>query len=65
MAKQKISAKQREARVQAAAEREAQVQAEKKAADRSKKIFTVVVCVILVLALALPTMAVALLGGGA
>ena len=37
----------------------------KKAAERTKKIFTVAVCVILVLALALPTMAVALLGGGA
>ena len=50
---------------QAAMEREGLAEDEKRAAERTKKIFTVAVCVILVLALALPTMAVALLGGGA
>ena len=65
MGKQKITAKQRDARMQAAIERERLAEEKKKAAERMKKIFTVAVCVILVLALALPTMAVALLGGGA
>ena len=65
MGKQKITAKQRDARMQAAIERERLAEEKKKAAERTKKIFTVAVCVILVLALALPTMAVTLLGGGA
>ncbi len=65
MGKQKITAKQRDARMQAAIERERLAEEKKKASERTKKIFTVAVCVILVLALALPTMAVALLGGGA
>ena len=65
MGKQKITAKQRDARMQAAIERERLAEEKKKAAESTKKIFTVAVCVILVLALALPTMAVALLGGGA
>ena len=65
MGKQKITAKQRDARMQAAIERERLAEVKKKAAERTKKIFTVAVCVILGLALALPTMAVALLGGGA
>ena len=65
MGKQKITAKQRDARMQAAIERDRLAEEKKKASERTKKIFTVAVCVILVLALALPTMAVALLGGGA
>ena len=65
MGKQKTTAKQRDARMQAAIERERLAEEKKKAAERTKTIFTVAVCVILVLALALPTMAVALLGGGA
>lgn len=63
MAKQKVSAKQREARIQAAKEREARAEAKKKAADRRKRIFTIVVCVILVLALGIPTIALSVLGG--
>lgn len=63
MAKQKVSAKQREARIEAARQREERVAAKKAAAERTKKIFTVVVCVILVLALGIPTMALAVLGG--
>lgn len=63
MAKQKVSAKQREAKIEAARAREERQQAKKAAAERTKKIVTVVVCVILVLALGLPTMALAVLGG--
>ena len=57
---QKISAKQKAARIEAAKQREIQAQkdAERKAAF--KRIFTVVVCVILVLALSIPTMALTL-----
>ena len=64
MGKQKITPRQREARMQAAMERERKAAEKKLAAERTKKIFTVVVCVVLVLALALTTMALALLGGG-
>lgn len=62
MAKQKMTAKQREARVQAALEREKRAEEKKAAAERGKKIFTVVVCVILILALGLPTIGLALFG---
>ena len=51
---QKLTAKQRSERVRAAQERAI--------AERTKKIFTIVVCVILVLALGIPTMALAVLG---
>lgn len=63
MAKQKVSAKQREARVLAAKQREEKAAARKAAKERTKKIVTVIVCVILVLALGIPTMALAVLGG--
>lgn len=58
--KQKVSAKQKAARIEAAKQREiaAQKEAERKA--RTKRIFTIVVCVILVLALSIPTMALTL-----
>lgn len=65
MGKQKMTAKQREAREQAAIDREKRAEEKKKAAERTKKIFTVVVCVILVLALGIPTVGLALLGGAA
>ena len=65
MGKQKMTAKQRETREQAAIEREKRAEEKKKAAERTKKIFTVVVCVILVLALGIPTVGLALLGGAA
>lgn len=57
---QKVSAKQKAARIEAAKQREiaAQKEAERKA--RTKRIFTIVVCVILVLALSIPTMALTL-----
>ena len=63
MSKQKMTAKQRAAKVQAAAERAERADQKKAAAEQRKKIPTVVVCVILILALGLPTMALAVLGG--
>ena len=62
MAKQKMTAKQKEARVQAAIEREKRAAEKKAAAERTKKIFTIAVCVLLVLALGLPTIGLALFG---
>jgi len=58
---QKTTAKQKEARIQAAREREER--AKKERADRIKRIVTVVVCIILVLALFIPTMALSVLSG--
>ena len=63
--KQKISAKQREARLKAAQEREARVAAEKASKERIKKIGVVIVCVILVLALGIPSVALSFLSAGA
>lgn len=63
MANNKMTAKQKASKVQAAEERARRVQEAKERKARTKKIFTVVVCVILVLALCIPTMALALLGG--
>lgn len=63
--KQKMTPAQREARIQAAEERAKREEAAKAHAAKRKQIFTIVVCVILVLALALPTMGLAVLGGGA
>ena len=51
---QKLTAKQKAERIKAAQEREAREKARREAAARTKKIFTVVVCVILVLALGIP-----------
>lgn len=61
--KQKQTAKQKEARIQAAIEREERAKAKKAQSERLKKVFTIVVCIILVLALFIPTMAIAVLGG--
>ncbi|MBQ9042633.1 MAG: CASC3 protein CASC3 [Eggerthellaceae bacterium] len=65
MAKQKMTQKQREDRIRAAEERERRAEEAKKRKERTKQIFTIVVCVILVLALGVPTVGLALLGGGA
>lgn len=62
MAKQKLTAKQRAARVEAAQRREEAEAKRREAAARTRKIFTVVVCVILVLALGIPTVAIAAMG---
>lgn len=58
---QKLTAKQKRERIRAAQEREARAKEHREHAERTKKIFTVVVCVILVLALGIPTMALAVL----
>ena len=55
MAKQKMTQKQREARIKAAEERETRQKAAQARAARTKQIFTIIVCVVLVLALGLPT----------
>mgnify|MGYP000148098203 CR=1 FL=1 len=62
--KQKVSAKQRQAREQALLEKKAQAEAKKVRQDKLKKVFIVVVCVILALALT-PTMGLLVLGGNA
>ena len=64
MAKQKMTQKQREERIRAAEERERRAEEAKKRKERTKRIFTIIVCVILVLALGVPTVGLALLGGG-
>lgn len=61
--KQKISAKQAEERRQAALDRQRK-QAEKKArADLLKRIGVIIVCVILALALSIPTVGLMFIGG--
>lgn len=61
--KQKITAKQAEERRQAALERQRR-QAEKKArAEFLKRVGVIIVCVILVLALSIPTVGLMFLGG--
>ncbi len=64
MAKNKMSAKQREAKIQAAMEREQRAAEARERKERTKRIFTIVVCIILVLALGLPTMGLALFAQG-
>ena len=57
---QKLTAKQKAARIEAAQQRELRAKQQAERAAKTKKIFTVVVCVILVLALGIPTMALTL-----
>ena len=56
-----ITHKQQSDRVRAAQEREQRAREAAEAKARTKKIFTIVVCVILVLALCIPTMALTVL----
>ncbi|MDO4842166.1 MAG: CASC3 protein CASC3 [Phoenicibacter congonensis] len=58
----KLSKAQMEAKQKAAEEAQKKQAAAKERAERSKKIFTVVICVILVLALGIPTVALTVLG---
>ena len=58
---QKLTAKQKAAKVEAARQREL-LEQRREAAQRTKKIFTVVVCIILVLALGVPTVAIMAMG---
>ena len=60
--KQKMTAAQREARIKAAEERQRREEEAKQRKQRGKQIFTIAVCVILVLALSIPTIALSLLG---
>ena len=60
---QKVSAKQRAAKLEAARRREEAEKRRQEARAKTKKIFTVVVCVILVLALGIPTVAIMAMGG--
>lgn len=62
---QKMTAKQRAAQVEAARRREEAEKRRHENAARTRKIFTVVVCVILVLALGIPTVAIMAMGGTA
>ena len=58
---QKLTAQQKSDRSKAAQEREARAQAQRDRSAKMRKIFTVVVCVILVLALGIPTIALSVL----
>ncbi len=59
----KTSKKQQEARIQQARERQRCENARRERAAAMKKAFTVVICVILVFALGIPTVALAFLAG--
>lgn len=61
--KQKISAKQVEERRQAALERQRRAAEKQKRAEFLKRVGVIVVCVILVLALSIPTVGLMVLGG--
>ena len=65
MAKQKLTKKQREQRIKAAEERAQREEAARVRQQKTKQIFTIVVCVILVLALGIPTVGLTLLSSGA
>ena len=59
--KGKLTNEQKAVRICAAQEREKRAREQRERSARMKKIFTVVVCVILVLALGIPTMALTVL----
>lgn len=61
--KQKVSAKQAEERHQAAIERQRRAAEKKARAEFLKRVGVIVVCVILVLALSIPTVGLMVLGG--
>lgn len=61
--KQKITAKQAEERRQAALERQRRQEEKKARAEFLKRVGVIVVCVILVLALSIPTVGLMFLGG--
>lgn len=63
--KKTLTAKEKSQRMKAAQERWRLEREKREAAAKTKKIFTIVVCIILVLALGIPTVALAFLGGGA
>lgn len=57
----KLTAQQKAERIKAAQEREERARAQRERSQKMKKAFTVVVCVILVLALGIPTIALSVL----
>lgn len=63
--KQKLTPQQREARIKAAEERQRREEEARAAKQRTKQIFTIVVCIILVLALCIPTIGLSVLSAGA
>lgn len=58
---QKVTKKVKQERRREAEERERINQAKKEASDKTKRVFTVIICVILVLALGIPTVALSVL----
>ncbi len=62
MSGNKLTAKQRADRIKAAQDREEREKKRREAQERNKKIFTIIICAILVLALSIPTVAFSLLG---
>ena len=60
----KLSREQMAAKEEAARKAQEQAKASKERSERTKKIFTVVICIILVLALGIPTVALSVLGMG-
>lgn len=60
----KLSREQMAAKEEAARKAQEQAKAAKERSERTKKIFTVVICIILVLALGIPTVALSVLGMG-
>ena len=60
----KLSREQMDAKLQAARDAQERAEAAKMRSERSKKIFAVVICVILVIALGIPTVALSVLGMG-
>ena len=59
---QKLTPKQREAKIAAAQEKDRKDQAARERKEKLKRIGVIIVCVILVLALGLPTIGLSLLG---
>lgn len=62
---QKLTKKQREDKIAAAQERERKEKEARDRKDQLKRIGVIIVCVILVLALGIPTVALSFLGAGA
>ena len=60
---QKLTTKQKADRLQAAQEQERRAELAKEKAGRSRKVFTIIMGVILILALGLPTTALIVMGG--
>ena len=58
---QKLTSQQKSDRIKAAREREERARAARERSQKMKKAFTVVICVILVLALGIPTIALSVL----